>query len=483
LKNAREQMDIVNAYAELGSYRAAAAQCGTTHKTVRRVIEGLKPARPGARTPRPRNTDGVAKLTAEKVRASDGRISAKRLLPIAKAAGYVGSARNFRRVVAVAKQEWRGQRRVYRPWVATPGEHLVIDWGTEYGLQMFCAVLPWSHDRFVRFAENQQRETTLDMLSQCFDEIGGVPAMVLADRMGCLKGGTVAGVVVPHPDYVRFATHYGFRPDFCEAADPESKGIVEALVGYAKADLVVPAGGWPGLEEANRAAREWCREVNGRVHSEIAAVPTERLLVERTLLRPLPTLRPSLHHGESRQVDKLSTVRFGSARYSVPIELKRKSVDVSVQGGAVVICYRGVEKARHPVRAPGEVSLLDEHYGSPAKKPIRAFRPRSKDEIAFLGLGPVAERFLRSAAAEGTPRLASELAEIVALEAAWGREALVPALERAERFRRWRAADVRAILAAWGGLPTPSRPGQPLLLALPVVPVRPLAAYALEALR
>lgn len=25
-------------------------------------------------------------------------------------------------------------------------------------------------------------------------------------------------VVVPHPDYVRFAAHYGFRPDFCEGA-------------------------------------------------------------------------------------------------------------------------------------------------------------------------------------------------------------------------------------------------------------------------
>ena len=57
---------------------------------------------------------------------------------------------------------------------------------------------------------------------------------MLADRMGCLKGGVVANVVCPTPDYVRFATHYGFRPDFCEAADPESKGIVENLVGYAK---------------------------------------------------------------------------------------------------------------------------------------------------------------------------------------------------------------------------------------------------------
>ena len=47
--------------------------------------------------------------------------------------------------------------------------------------------------------------------------------MVLADRMGCLKGGVVANKVVPTADYVRFATHYSFRPDWCEAADPESK--------------------------------------------------------------------------------------------------------------------------------------------------------------------------------------------------------------------------------------------------------------------
>ena len=78
------------------------------------------------------------------------------------------------------------------------------------------------------------------MLAECFEELGGVPKVVLADRMACLKGGVVANVVVPAPDYVRFATHYRFRPDFCQAADPESKGIVENLVGYAKDDLLIP---------------------------------------------------------------------------------------------------------------------------------------------------------------------------------------------------------------------------------------------------
>jgi len=40
------------------------------------------------------------------------------------------------------------------------------------------------------------------------------------------------------------------------------------------------------------------------------------------------------------------------------------------------------------------------------------------------------------------------LAEIVSLEPSWGRAPLVAALERATRFRRFKAEDVRDILAA-----------------------------------
>ena len=133
---------------------------------------------------------------------------AKRLLPLARTAGDTGSARNFRRAVAEAKKAWRRRRRVYRPWQPTPGEHLVIDWTTEGGWQVFCAVLAWSRWRFVRLATDQKAATTMALLAECFEELGGVPQVVLTDRMGCLKGGVVANVVVPTADYVRFATHY-----------------------------------------------------------------------------------------------------------------------------------------------------------------------------------------------------------------------------------------------------------------------------------
>ncbi len=102
MKNARQRMDVIAAYQQVGSYRAAAAMCGTTNKTVKRIIEAqLAGDDVGAgrreRAPRRRNYDLVADLVAEKVKVTRGRISAKRLLPAARAAGYDGSPRNFRR--------------------------------------------------------------------------------------------------------------------------------------------------------------------------------------------------------------------------------------------------------------------------------------------------------------------------------------------------------------------------------------------------
>ena len=482
MKSAREKLDILNAYAELGSYRAAAVLCGTTHKTVRRVVERRDDPLP-ARPPRPKTTDPLVPLIEAKVRATDGRISAKRLLPLCRAEGYIGSARHLRRAVATAKATWRRERRTYRPWLPSPGEHLVIDWGEEGGLRVFCAVLAWSRWRFVRFAERMDQATTLRLLAECFDAAGGVPAVVLADRMGCLKGGVVANVVVPAPGYVALAANYGFGPDFCEAADPESKGVVEHLVGYAKRDLVIPDAPWPSLEAANEAARTWCAEVNGRVHSEIAAVPLERLAAERSLLRPLPSLRPALGAVHVRTVDHLRTVRYGSARYSVPGAFIGRRVDVAVTGAELTVLHAGAEIARHRLVGPGEVSLIDAHYGRPARPPVRAIRPRTAAEIAFLGLGPVATAFLRQAAAAGSTRLAGDLAEIADLERAHGRDALLTALERALAHRCFRAADVRSILAAGAGVPRLTSPGDELTRALPAVPVRSLAAYAAEGVR
>ena len=90
---------------------------------------------PSSRADRVRNFDAVTELFAARVEKSQGRMSAKRMLPIARAAGYEGSGlqpsrspnihpatmashygfapdfcpRNFRRLVAQAKAVWRSE--------------------------------------------------------------------------------------------------------------------------------------------------------------------------------------------------------------------------------------------------------------------------------------------------------------------------------------------------------------------------------------
>lgn len=71
------------------------------------------------------------------------------------------------------------------------------------------------------------------------------------------------------------------------------------------------------------------------------------------------------------------------------------------------------------------------------------------------------------------------MAELNTLAAAHGEQAFGEALTRAVAFGRWRASDVRSILAAGAGTADPRPAGEALALELPLVPARPLSDYAL----
>lgn len=155
------------------------------------------------------------------------------------------------------------------------------------------------------------------------------------------------------------------------------------------------------------------------------------------------------------------------------------TVAVVVDHGAIVLLEpaTGVIVAEHELVAPGGASILDDHYDGPRPAPNRGPRPKTTAEKQFCDLGADAQAFLVGAAAIGNTRLGSELEILLALGAAHGTEALVSALHRAVAFRRFRAADVRSILAAGTGAPQPRAAGNALILDLPIAPTRSLDAY------
>lgn len=123
-----------------------------------------------------------------------------------------------------------------------------------------------------------------------------------------------------------------------------------------------------GLAAANLAAITWCTEVNAAVHSQIVAVPTERLLAEAPLLGALPSLRASIGPAPVvRKVDKLSCVRFASGRYSVPTTLIGTHVHLVHHGGRlqVLIPATGLIVADHELVVP----RADIGPGRPLRRP------------------------------------------------------------------------------------------------------------------
>jgi len=102
------------------------------------------------------------------------------------------------------------------------------------------------------------------------------------------------------------------------------------------------------------------------------------------------------------------------------------------------------------------------HYPQPGRTRQDASRAR----VPRVGAGRRAVPHRRRRG--GATKLGTQIAEVLTLGAAHGTEPLLAALERAVTFGRWRADDVRSILAAGGHAPRPTSAGQALMLTFAV---------------
>jgi transposase len=460
-------MEILEAYDLTGSLRGAAVLAGCDHKTVKHWVEVREQAGellPGqAARPALVMVEPFAGKVAELVDHSHARIRADKAHGVLVAMGYEGSYRTTRRAVAEAKRRWRQKHgRRTRPWIPEPGKWLQWDYGDGpevAGVRavLFCAWLAWSRYRVVVPLRDKTMASVVIGLDRTLRYLDGCPTYGLTDNEKTVTVEHVCGIAVRNPTMVEVSRHYGLTIATCEPADPQSKGGSEATVKLAKADLV-PTDHNLREEYADWQALEWaCQEfmadVNTRLHRATRESPLVLLGQEHEHLHRVPRLGHTLCFGQTRKVDRQATVSVGDAIYSVPHELIGERVWVRADGQELIVVHvdplQGPrEVARHLLTTPGRPSIKDEHYPPRPAGPLeRKPRARSGEEREFLAIGEGAERWLKRAAAEGTPRIRRKMAEAVDLAKLHGERPVDEALDRCASYGRFADGDLASILA------------------------------------
>jgi len=193
--------------------------------------------------------------------------------------------------------------------------------------------------------------------------------------------------------------------------------------------------------------------VNTRPHRSTHEPPVIRLAEEHEHLHRLPHRPHTVCFGQTRKVSWQSTISVGGAVYSVPHGLIDERVWARAEGEELVVVHAEGpdgpgEVARHRLTTPGRPSIRDEHYPPrPAGALERKPRARSREEQAFLQIGPGAEAWLIKAAAAGTQRVRRKMCEAVDLSKLHGLGEVERALKVCADAGRFADGDLAAILA------------------------------------
>lgn len=466
LKSSEEIMEILEAFDLAGSLRGAAELAGCDHKTVAHYV-ALRDAgkTPDERPQRPMLIDDYLDKVEELIDRSEGKIRADVVHDKLTAMGFTGSERTTRRAVARARKAWwSGHRRIFRPWVPEPGLWLQFDWGDGPKVNgrrtlLFCAWLAWSRFRVVIATWDRTLPTLLGCLDSTVRAIGGAPTYALTDNEKTVTVEHIARVPVRHPDIVAAGRYYGMTIRTCVPADPQSKGGTEATVRIAKADLVPTQANlleqYDTFEQLQQACAAFSDLVNARPHRATGKAPVELLADERQRLHVLPEHPVTVAFGQTRRVGWDCTISVDGVRYSVPHRHVDERVWVRWAGDELVVTTIEPEGpreiARHQRGQRGRPQILDEHYPAqhPGKRSVPGDRtPRAGNpaEEAFLAIGDGAKAWLVEAAATGTARMRSKMAEAVAFAKLHGTVVVDQALGTAALAGRFAEHDLASIL-------------------------------------
>jgi len=347
-------------YVDGMSIRQAAREFGLSRKTIRKTLQFSVP--PGYRRNKPVQRPKLGPwlgiidqiLVDDQSQPKKQRHTAKRIWDRLKAEhGFDGG---YTIVKDYVRQARLRHKEVFVPLAHPPGdaqadfgEALVAIAGVEQKGHFLCMDLPHSDDCFVVAFPAENTEAFLEGHNRAFAYLGGVPRTILYDNTRiAVKEIAGDGERKPTEAFSRLQSHYLFAAKFGRPGKGNDKGNVEALVGYARRNFMVPVPRAASWEELNAHLQQQCRQSRERKlwgHQETIAERFER---DREKLLPLPPAPLEACRKRTTRASSQALVRYETNDYSVPVEYGHRQVLVKAFVWEVVICAASEVIARHP---------------------------------------------------------------------------------------------------------------------------------------
>jgi hypothetical protein len=236
--------------------------------------------------------------------------------------------------------------------VHKPGEALIVDWGklrtvkTEDGkskiLWAFVGVLGFSRYMMVRLVWTNDVPTTITVLENMLQEIGGVPARITSDNPKCFALEASKYEPLLNPVLERWSAHYGLCLECLPPSDPEKKGKVERLMPYVRRLYEAHGDEWQGLDESQEYINKKVLIANQRKHGTTQMQPSEVFnQLEKPALKPLPAVSYETEEFHEGTVREDGYVRFRNKFYSAGAENKGEEVVILGNKTHVSIYLKG----------------------------------------------------------------------------------------------------------------------------------------------
>jgi transposase len=347
------------------------------------------------------------------------------------------------------------RQRVYQEVCYEPGQAMQVDWGTcgyvQIGstrrrVSVFVAVLCYSRLAYIEFCLSQRKAEFYRCLVHALEFFGGSPLRIILDNLkAAVLNGSGRNACL-HPDFLALCGHFCLEPIPCERRDPESKGIVEAKVGYVKKNALQgrdeELSCWEGYL---RLATYWRDQVaNIRIHDTTKERPVDRFRKEQSLLRPLPVAPFNTDEMVPVIPNSHARVNFDGNRYSVPPALVGKTALLRANSTQVRVVYQGREVACHARSYDrGQLIRQPDHHLEALQ--MRRRRGATELENKFHALGDEARQFHLELCRRPV-KTSVHLRRLLKLTLIYGRAEVVAAIAKANEYQTYDAAYVETIL-------------------------------------